>query len=183
MKKIIMSSLAILITISFSMAQKQQKKLTEIQFKWYTIEEATNLCKTHPKKIFIDIYTDWCGWCTKMTTTTFSDSIIKRYMALYYYPVKFNAEQKDTIAFNGNTYVNPNPNSPRSSHQLAISLLKGQMSYPSFIILNEKLEILNIIKGYRTSKELEPILHYFAENAQTKMVFEKYVLNFKGSFN
>jgi len=182
MKKIILSTFATILIISVSFAQKEKQKNSEPQFKWYTIQEATKLCKTQPKKIFVDVYTDWCGWCSKMSATTFSDSIIKRYMAANFYPVKLNAEQKDTIVFNGNTYVNPDPHSPRSSHQLAVTLLKGQMSYPSFIILNEKLTVLTIIKGYQTSKELEPVLHYFAENAQEKMIYDKYLGSFKSSF-
>jgi len=116
-----------------------------------------------------------------MDASTFADSIIKSYMAQYYYPVKLNAERKDTVVFNGNTYVNPNPTSTRSSHQLAISLLQGRMTYPSFVILNEKFEILNTIMGYKTAKDLEPILHFFGENAYEKSTYQNYIGTFSGS--
>jgi len=38
-----------------------------------TIEEAYALTTTEesPKKIFIDVYTDWCGWCKRMDKATF----------------------------------------------------------------------------------------------------------------
>ncbi len=182
MKKITLISFALLFMISASFGQKKKQTETVAVFKWMTIEEAAALNKTHPKKIFIDVYTDWCGWCTKMVKETFSDSIIKQYMAENFYTVKLNAEQKDSIVFNGKTYRNPSANTPRSSHQLAISLLQGQMSYPSFIFLNEKLETLTMVKGYRTAKEFEPILHYYAENNKDKMTFDKYLETFKGSF-
>ena len=41
------------------------------KIKWMTFEEAVKLNETTPKKIFIDVYTDWCGWCKRMDQTTF----------------------------------------------------------------------------------------------------------------
>ena len=32
---------------------------------WMTFEEAIEANRVNPKKIFIDVYTDWCGWCKK----------------------------------------------------------------------------------------------------------------------
>lgn len=30
---------------------------------WMSFAEAMAKRQTQPKKIFIDMYTDWCGWC------------------------------------------------------------------------------------------------------------------------
>ena len=34
---------------------------------WINIEEAQKLGKDEPRKIFVDVYTDWCGWCKRWT--------------------------------------------------------------------------------------------------------------------
>lgn len=185
MKKYFLILLALTSFTATCSAQKSNKKNDEkpVEFKWYTFEDAIKLNQKNPKKIFIDIYTDWCGWCVKMDNTTFSDSSIRSYMATNFYPVKLNAERKDTVMFNGNRFINPSPEKPRSTHQLAVSLLQGQMSYPSYVILNEKFEILNIVKGYKVAKEMEMILHYIAENAYDKMTYEKYSAAYKGTIN
>ena len=47
---------------------------------WISFEEAQNLAKTNPKKVYVDVYTDWCGWCKRMDATTFSNPVIARYM-------------------------------------------------------------------------------------------------------
>jgi thioredoxin-related protein len=184
MKKSLLILLAIITIASSGLAQKKQnitKKTDKEEFKWYTFEEAYALNQKNPKKIFVDIYTDWCGWCVKMDNTTWNDSIIKDFLSQNFYPVKLNAERKDTVRYNGNTYVNPSPEVPRSTHQLAVALLQGQMSYPSYVILNEKFEILNMLKGYKVAKDMEVLLHYIAENAFDKMTYEKYSESFTGA--
>lgn len=153
---------------------------TTPKIKWVSFEQAYELNKTKPKKIFIDMYTDWCGWCKRMDATTFTDPVIVEYMNKNFYNVKMNAERKDTVVIDGTLFVNPNPQSSRSSHQLAIELLRGKMSYPSFVFLNEKSQLLTVVAGYQPAKEFEPILHYFGENAYADQQWEEYKSLFKG---
>jgi len=150
------------------------------KIKWMSFEQAYELNKKEPKKIFIDMYTDWCGLCRRMDAITFSDPIIVDYMNKNFYNVKMDAERKDTVVIDGTVFVNPNPQSNRSSHQLAIELLRGKMSYPSFIFLNEKSQLLTVVAGYQPAKEFEPILHYFAEDAFTDQQWEDYRAKFVG---
>ncbi len=157
-----------------------KEKAGGAQIKWYTFQEAYNLNKKKPKKIFIDVYTEWCGWCKKMDATTFTDPVIAKYMNQNYYCVKFDAEQKDTIIIDGVTFTNPNPANKRSVHQLARELLRGNMSYPSYVFLNEKSQFLTVVPGYQTPKQFEPVLHYFAEDAFSTTSWDDYVKTFKG---
>jgi thiol:disulfide interchange protein len=34
--------------------------------KWLSYDEAIALSKKNPKPIFIDVFTDWCGWCKEI---------------------------------------------------------------------------------------------------------------------
>lgn len=132
---------------------------------WMTFEQAVEANKKEPRKIFIDVYTDWCGWCKKMDVTTFSHPQIVAYMNEKFYAVKLDAEMKDTVVLNGHTFVNPNPTARRSSHQLAVSLLNGKMSYPTTVYLDENINLLTpALPGYLTPETLEPILKFYGGN-------------------
>ena len=158
--------------------QEQSDEDTAV-IEWMDFKEAYEKNKTEPRFIFIDVYTDWCGWCKRMDATTFQDPVVVEYLNRYYYCVKFDAERKDTLVIDGVTFVNPTPERRRSSHQLAVEMLRGKMSYPSYVFLNKKNQLLTAVAGYQTTNQLEPILHYFAEEAYLKMQWEDYMKDFQ----
>lgn len=142
--------------------------------KWYTWEEAVELNKTAPKKLFVDVYTDWCGWCKRMDKTTFADSTVAAYLASNFYPVKLNAEQKADIQFNGQTFKYIDSGNGRGVHSLAYSLLDGNMRYPNFVYLNEKYERIMISPGYKEPADIVKELKFAAEEQYNKTTWEKY---------
>ncbi|MCD6201959.1 MAG: DUF255 domain-containing protein [Bacteroidales bacterium] len=145
--------------------------------KWLTIQKALELNKNEPRKFYIDVYTDWCGWCKKMDQTTYMDPIIAHILNSKFYPVKFNAESKDPVTVAGKTFVNDG-NSSRSPHQLAVALLQGKMAYPSVAYLDEKFQLLTVVPGFFTAKNLEPILQFFATDSYKTESWENYQKNF-----
>jgi thioredoxin-related protein len=151
MRYLILFSAFILSSSSFS-----QEKVN-----WMTWDEAVKANEKEPKLIFIDLYTSWCGWCKVMDQKTFSNEGIAKQMNNTFYAVKFDAERKDTIHFKGQQLVNGGGG--RSPHQLAVSLLEKNMSYPSFVVLNEKFERLNILKGYRDVKFMDEYFQFYAD--------------------
>lgn len=150
------------------------------KIKWYSFEEAYKINKKKPRKIFIDVFTEWCGWCKKMDAETFTNPVIVKYMNKNFYCVKFDAERKDTLIIDGVTFVNPNPNGRRTTHQLAVELLKGKMSYPSYVFLNEKSQWLTVVPGYQQARDFESVIHYFGDDAYQKTPWEDYKTTFTG---
>jgi len=152
--------------------------IAQNKIKWMTMEQAQAATKVKPKKIIIDAYTDWCGWCKKMDATTFVDKEVVEYINSNYYAVKFNAEQKEPIVFNGKTY-NFVPNGARGYHELANLLLQGKFSYPTTIYLDEKLNLLTPVPGFLEPAQLNPILHYFGSGSYLTMDFAAYQKTYK----
>src|SRR6476620_4757887 len=91
----------ILSCISFNgCAQEKQKD----EIKWMNWNDAMALSQKSPKKIFVDTYTDWCGWCKRMDASTFTDTAVAHYINKNYYAVKLNAENKDSLFYKDKKY-------------------------------------------------------------------------------
>lgn len=154
--------------------------------KWHSFEEALRLNAERAesglatKKIFVDVYTDWCGWCKRMDATTFAHPVIAEKLNSDWIAVKFNAERKDTIVISGQAFVNENQGT-RSTHQLAQILLNGKMSYPSYLLIDETGKPIQVIAGYQEGQQFEMVLEFFSSNAYLDTSFEDFQKTFKGA--
>lgn len=171
-----LKTVLIISLVTFSVTPLAAQNGGKVQ--WYTIEEAEKLAERSPRPLFIDTYTDWCSWCKKLDSDTFSNPVIAEILNTKFYAVKFNAEGKDAVTFKGNKFINDGKNG--KTHQLAIALLQGKMGYPSVVFFNEKIELLTVVPGYKTAKDMEPILVFFADKVYESKKFDEFTASFKG---
>lgn len=150
--------------------------------KWMSIEEAMEKSKIQKRKIFIDVYTDWCGWCKVMDRETFSTSFIAEYLNKNYYPVRFNAEQKKDIVFKGQVYSYiKNGNS--GYHNFAAQIMRGKLSYPTSVFLDENLNLIQPLPGYLKPEDFEKIMTYFALDKYKDTPWPNYERNYISPVN
>jgi len=155
---------AFLIVNSGLMAQEKH----EGPVKWMSFEEAVEKSKTEKRRIFIDVYTDWCGWCKVMDKNTFSEAEVAKLLNEKFYPVKLDAEQTADIQFQGNTFKFV-PYGNKGTHQLAMALLNNQMSYPTVVFLDEDFRMIQPLAGYQKAEEFHKILQFIGEGHYKKM--------------
>lgn len=148
----------VLLSITFlGFKSSPNAEINSSEIKWYTLEDALTAQEKNGKKIFIDIYTDWCKWCKVMDQKTFTDKEVIQYMNENFYAVKFNAEQKKAITFKGKKYDFVK-SGRRGIHTLAYELMDRSASYPSFVLLDNNLDKLGQIKGYKAPTQFLSIL-------------------------
>lgn len=144
------------------------------QTNWTPIEQAQTLAKQQNKKIMVKIYTNWCGWCKYMDTQTFNNNYVSSYLNSHYVCVRFNAETRDKITFNGKTYGRSG-----SCHDLAAMWMGNQFSYPTTVFLDENGNLIQAITGFQKPNEFERIMTYFASNSHFSTPWQNYVQTYQ----
>ncbi|MCS6916249.1 MAG: DUF255 domain-containing protein [Chitinophagales bacterium] len=126
---------------------------------WISLSEAEQKMQKAPKKVLIDIYTDWCGWCKKLDATTYRDPRVVEYINEKFYAVKFNPEKQQSITFKGKTYGMNGRN-----NAITPLLMGSSRGYPTTTFLDEKLEVISPVSGYQNAEMMLTILKYIGEN-------------------
>ncbi|MDZ7605980.1 MAG: DUF255 domain-containing protein [Cyclobacteriaceae bacterium] len=167
-QKTILSLAIVTLLYTYSFAQENQ------QVKWYTIEQVQELVKKEPRKIYIDMYTDWCGWCKVMDSKTFTDPKIAKQLNTEFYAVKFDAEGKDPVKFKNQEFKFV-PQGSRGYHELAAALMQGKLSYPTSVFLDENLDLISPLPGYYPPEKLDPILQFIGGNHYKTTNYEQFL--------
>ncbi|NEV94421.1 thioredoxin family protein [Psychroflexus sp. YR1-1] len=159
------------------------------QIEWMTMNEALEAQKKEPKKIFADVYTDWCGPCKMMDKNTFSNPDFAKYVNAHFYPVKFNAEGTEMVDYQGFEYTNPNYKpelkGKRNAQHLFANALKVS-GYPTVVFFDEESDVIAPVVGYRTAEQLEIYLKMIAtddyKELTTQEAWQAYQADFEGTF-
>ena len=187
-----MKKIKILITfIAFGTLISFQKPIenSEKEINWVTLEEAIELQEKAPKKIIMDVYTNWCGPCKMLDKYTFHNEDVVDYINEHFYAVKFNAEGNDDITYKDKTFSNPNydpakSNRRNSAHQFA-RFLKVR-AYPTMVFFDEEANYITPISGYLKPQQIELYLKLFKtdkyKDMDTQEKFNEYYKSFEPTF-
>lgn len=179
-----LAALGLLIIMGNAYGQVQQvalKTAAEGPVAWMTFEEAIEKSKKEKRKIFIDVYTDWCGWCKVMDKNTFSEPKIAKILNENFYPVKFDAEQKEDVIFNGTTFKFI-PSGNKGYHQLAAALLNNQLAYPTVVFLDEEFRMIQPLQGYQKAPEFHKIIQFIGGDHYKKTKWDEWQAIYKSPY-
>jgi len=146
---------------------------------WISLQEAATKLEKEKRPVLIDLYTDWCGWCKVMDKKTYSNKKVSEYIGQKFYAVKIDAESKQDITWNGKKY---SYNAQAKMNDFAIYLSKGQLMFPTTVVLPADGSEPQAIPGYLEPKDFELIAKYFGEGHYGKTPFADYQKNFKSSW-
>lgn len=180
MKKI---GLLVVLTLSMSFNSIAQ------QINWVTFEEALTLQKKKPKKIMMDVYTNWCGPCKMLDKNTFQNPDVAKYVNQHYYAVKFNGEGNEVVKYKNNSFSNKNykpemAKGRNSVHDLTRALQVN--AYPTVVFFDENADLIFPVRGYQKPQQLELYLKMFLKDTHKEMKtqddFNAYYTAFKPEF-
>lgn len=161
MKKI---SIALLSLAALFIAQQLVAQMNDESVEWKTLPQALEEAPKTSKKILLDVYTDWCGWCKRMDRDTYSDKDVAAYLKEHFVASKMNPEKEGTIKYDDKEFT-----------QGQFGQAMGITGYPATAVFNEKGELLTVIPGYIKSVEFLRILKYFGEDHYLKTEWKEYM--------
>jgi thioredoxin-related protein len=144
-------------------ATETENKNASLQ--WRSFDEGVTLTKQENKKLLIDVYTDWCGWCKKMDKEVYGNEAVKNILGKKFVVVKLNAESNKTLTFNGNTMS-----------EMAFAQGAGVTGYPTTIFIDSDTKPITLLPGYVESKEFFKILTYIGDNHYKTTKYEDFLL-------
>jgi len=180
--KFILSFFLLGLFITGAYAQKGDKAIKRKPFEkiqWMTLDEVQEQLKITPRKVFVVIYNDGCGWCSEMDKKTFSNQKAVGYINEHFYAIRMNADTADTLTFKGKEYGQlPG----RKTNELAAHFMNNKLSYPTSVFFDSKFENAQPIPGYLDLKTIEMVLKFVAEPKPKNLTFEKFRNEFKGTW-
>lgn len=120
--------------------------------KWYSYDEGMSLGKSQHKKIFINFFADWCGYCVKMDKSTFVDPEVVSYLNKNFIAIKVNSEKQESLA---------------SRYKVR--------GLPSNWFVSDSGEQIGNYPGYIPADNLLPILKYIQTDSYKQMAFKDFM--------
>lgn len=142
------------------------------EINWVSFEEALKLQKKNPKKIMMDVYTNWCGPCKMLDKNTFQNPDVAKYVNDNYYAVKFDAEGNEKINYKGNTYANKGYKAEMASRRNSVHDLTHALqvnAYPTIVFFDENADVITPVRGYQNPQQLELYLKMFLKDKHKEM--------------
>ena len=141
-----------------------QTKTTSVRGGWKSFDVGVEQAKASHKKILVDVYTNWCGWCKKMDEEVYTDPKIREYLSKNFVTVKMNAEAEGIIHYKGKAY---------SPAQLASAF--GVTGYPATLFLKDDSDPITLLPGYMEAPMFIHVLSFVAENQYETKQFDQYL--------
>lgn len=140
--------LLLLIVLFFSISTYfTTTKAQEVDFHNGSWEEIKALAKKENKPIFIDFYTDWCGWCKVMDKKTFKDPKVAEIANKNFIPYRLNAEKGEGIQI---------------ARQYKVR------AFPTIIFYSPDGEVLGKLVGYTDSENFIEAMEFYLKKWDKK---------------
>jgi len=185
MKRVFLFAVVLLFISPLVIGKKKMPPAPKVketeEIHWITnIDELQAKMQQNPKKVMIDIYTGWCGWCKKMDADTYTNPSLVKYINNNFYALRLDAERKDVIHFQGKEY---SYDPQYKANTFAVEMLKGSMSYPTIVFMLENFQNPVPIPGYHNVKEMQSFLTFFGDNAYRHVKWDDYSKTFHSTWD
>lgn len=156
-----LSALSLVCCLFFGLSQADK----DANVRWAPFTEGLKTATVKSKYVFVDVYTDWCGYCKQLDAVTFKASPVVAELEKNFISVKLNAESEMPLAWKGN--------------KMTARELAGRWNvdgFPTLLFLNAKGDVIGSFSSYADPELMVKLLTYISSGARERKVsFEDFV--------
>lgn len=150
------------------LAEDKNAAIKTPQLVWNSLEAGLAEAKKTDRKVLIDVYTNWCGWCKRMDKETFNHADIATYLSKQYVLVKLNAESSSKTRYKD-----------KDMTETELARAFGVRGYPTLVFLDPRGEIITVYPGYVKAEDFLPMIKFIGESAYEKMKWDAYLQQYE----
>lgn len=147
---------------------------------WIPLKEALKLNKENPKGIFLTFYSKSNAASSVMLANAFSHNKVAAYLNDNFYCVRLDAQTSDTLIWDKPYY---NRHEADKYHELAKTLLKDKMQFPSIFYFDKKNRLILNENSYLSPEALFLLSNYVVSESYKTKPFADFMKTFKFEFN
>jgi thioredoxin-related protein len=132
---------------------------------WKTFEKGLKDAAVSKKYGFVDVYTDWCGYCKLLESQTLKAPKVMEELQKNFVSIKLNAESEEVVTYKGKKIT---------LRELSASW--GVEGFPTMLFLNSKGEIIGSFASFAEADLMVNLLRYISTGAREKKIsFENFL--------
>ncbi len=155
----------------------QKQVISRLLIRWQKMSEVLLEFEKNPKPIFIDLYNNYSIASTIMRIKVYNNPEISKYMNSHFYNVTVDLKSTEEFELKGVKYKNMG--APYNYHSFVYAVLQGKLRFPSFVILNENLELIERVQFFMTPEDFTPLIHFYGDKEYKNKDLKKYLENYK----
>ncbi len=152
--------------VSGGCASPQKQLTSAVPLQQYEFPDLKELMAQQERPIAIFIEAEWCKFCRNMEQTTLKNKRVINWLNDAYYFISFDGEHKEEVVFNEHVFGYQPTGRNTGIHDLAKALgsIDGELTFPAFVILNPKYEIVFQYNAFLTARAMADILEKGVRN-------------------
>jgi len=132
---------------------------------WKPFDKGLKDAAAGKKYGFVDVYTDWCGYCKLLESKTLHAQTVMDELEKNFVSVKLNAESDEVVTYKGKKIT-----------QRELAGIWGVEGFPTMLFLNSKGEIIGSFASFAEADLMLKLLKYISSGAREKKVsFEDFM--------
>jgi thioredoxin-related protein len=132
---------------------------------WKSFDKGLKDAAATKKYGFIDVYTDWCGYCKLLESQTLKAQPVQAELQKNFVSIKLNAESDEIVTYKG-----------KKISQRELSAMWGVEGFPTMLFLNPKGEIIGSFASFAEADLMLNLLRFISSGAREKKVsFEDFL--------